>query len=270
MRQYLVDAFAEAPFKGNPACVVEPFDNWPEDAFLAALAMENNQAETAYLLKTADPGRFGLRWFTPAVEVLLCGHATLTSAHVLFNEFGLDEPEVRFETLSGTLTVSRHEYGRLEMNFPAYVPKSMDDFPDIETVLGAKPEALYGGPALIARLGSEAAVRELTPDLNRLQLYQGSIYRERHIVVTALADAGKPYDVISRFFAPGFDINEDPATGSMHCMLAPLYQSLTAKTCLDYYRAHPRRGAHLQCEVQGDRVKLRGKAITLARCELLL
>jgi PhzF family phenazine biosynthesis protein len=269
MRQYLVDAFADAPFKGNPACVVEPFDAWPDDAFLAALAMENNQAETAYLLKTAEPGRFGLRWFTPAVEVLLCGHATLASAHILFNELGLDLPEVRFDTLSGTLSVRRLQDGRLEMDFPAYMPEPLNDFPDIEAVLGVAPVALFGGPALIAQLGSETAVRALQPNVGALSLYQGAIYKERHIVVTALADKGKPYDVISRFFAPGFAIAEDPATGSMHCMLAPLYQKLTGKAQLNYYQAHPKRGADLQCEVQGDRVKLRGRAITVARCELL-
>lgn len=270
MLQYLVDAFATAPFKGNPACVVEPFDAWPDDAFLGALAMENNQAETAYLLKTADPARFGLRWFTPAVEVLLCGHATLAAAHVLFRHLGLDVPEVRFDTLSGTLTVRRQDGGGLEMDFPAYVPEPLDDFPGIEAVLGSKPVALFGGPALIAQLGSEAAIRELKPDLGALSLYTGTIYKERHIVVTALADKGKPYAVVSRFFAPGFAIDEDPATGSMHCMLAPLYLSLTGQARLDYYQAHPKRGADLQCEVQGNRVKLRGQAITIARCELLV
>ncbi len=271
MRQYLVDAFASEPFKGNPACVVEPFGTWPEDAFMAALAMENNQAETAYLLKTEVQGRFGLRWFTPAVEVLLCGHATLASAHVLFQELGLDVPEVRFDTLSGTLTVRRLEGGRLEMDFPAYVPEPRADFPELEAALGVRPVAVYDGPALIARLvDSEAAVRDLKPDLAALPSYQGSVYRERHVAVTATADSEKPYDVVSRFFAPGFDIAEDPATGSLHCMLAPLYQSLTGKAQLDYYQAHPKRGADLQCEVRGDRVKLRGRAVTVARCELRL
>jgi PhzF family phenazine biosynthesis protein len=270
MRQYLIDAFAEAPFKGNPAAVVEPFDTWPDDAFLAALAMENNQAETAYLLRTAEPARFGLRWFTPAVEMPLCGHATLASAHMLFNELGLDVPQVHFDTLSGTLTVKRTEDGRLEMDFPAYGLEPMDDFPDLDAVLGVAPQALYGGPGLIAVLKSEDEVRKVKPDLNRLQRYLGTVYRERHVVITALADQGKPYDVVSRFFAPGFAIDEDPATGSMHCMLAPLYRSLTGKLRLDYYQADPRRGAELQCELDGDRVKLRGRAVTVARCELLL
>ncbi|HEY0053425.1 MAG TPA: PhzF family phenazine biosynthesis isomerase, partial [Caulobacteraceae bacterium] len=111
MRQWTVDAFASAPFRGNPACVVEPFEAWPEDAWLQALAIENNQAETAFLLKTADPARFGLRWFTPGREAPLCGHATLASAQVLFEELGSEAEALRFDTLSGELIVRREAEG---------------------------------------------------------------------------------------------------------------------------------------------------------------
>ncbi|MFT4075831.1 MAG: PhzF family phenazine biosynthesis protein [Asticcacaulis sp.] len=269
MKQYLIDAFADQPFKGNPACVPEPFDAWPDDAFMQALAMENNQAETAFLLRTDDPARFGLRWFTPAIEVPLCGHATLASAHMLFREMGLTADEVRFDTLSGPLIVRRAGRG-YEMDFPGYLPHEIAPVPEIEAVLGVKPQRCYGGPALIAFLDSEAAVRGVTPDLEKLTAYQGTAYTDRHLIVTAFADEGKPYNVVSRLFAPDMGIPEDPATGSMHCMLAPLYQALTGKAVLDYYQAHPKRGAHLQCEVAGDRVKLRGQAVTVARSDLLI
>ncbi|HWW27949.1 MAG TPA: PhzF family phenazine biosynthesis isomerase, partial [Caulobacter sp.] len=107
MRQWTIDAFASGPFKGNPACVVEPFEQWPDAAWMQALAAENNQAETAFLLKTADPARFGLRWFTPTLEAPICGHATLASAHALFEEMGVDAPRLTFDTLAGELTVRR-------------------------------------------------------------------------------------------------------------------------------------------------------------------
>ncbi len=270
MRQYLIDAFASAPFRGNPACVLEPADAWRDAGFMQALAAENNQAETAYLLKTGASDRFGLRWFTPAVEVPLCGHATLASAHMMFNELGFSGETLHFDTLSGELRVKRLDDGRLEMDFPAYPPHEIPARLDLEAALGVTPAAVYGGPALIARLESEAAVRALKPDLRALPEYDGTAYTGAQLIVTAFADAASPYDVVSRFFGPGVGIDEDPATGSMHCMLAPLYNDLTGKRRLDYHQAYPGRGADLQCEVTGDRVKLRGTAVTVAVSELRL
>ena len=269
MRQYLIDAFADQPFKGNPACVLEPFDAWPAVGFMQSLAMENNQAETAFLLRTDDPARFGLRWFTPAVEVSVCGHATLASAHMLLNELELAVEDLHLDTLSGRLTVRRAAVG-YEMDFPAYMPVEIAPIAEIEAVLGVKPLRYYGGPAQIAFMDREATVREIVPDLTRLTAYQGTVYNDRHLIVTAFADKGKPYSVVSRLFAPDMGIPEDPATGSMHCMLAPLYTGLTGKPVIDYYQAHPKRGAHMQCEVSGDRVKLRGQAVTVARSDLFI
>jgi len=269
MRQFLIDAFASQPFKGNPACVVEPFDAWPDDAFLQALAMENNQAETAYLLKTGDPARFGLRWFTPAMEVRLCGHATLASAHALFVELGNDADVLTFDTLSGPLHVRRLAT-RLEMDFPGYMPQGTAVPDDIERATGIRPQAVFDGPALIAQFKTEAEVRSLKPDLRALPAYIGAVYDDRHLVVTAPADPGKPYDAVSRLFAPDMGIDEDPATGSMHCMLAPLYALKLGKPVIDFYQAHPRRGAEIQAEVRGDRVLLRGQALTVARSQLIL
>ncbi len=271
MRQFLVDAFASQPFRGNPACVVEPFDAWPDDAFMQALAMENNQAETAYLLKTEDPARFGLRWFTPAMEVRLCGHATLASAHALFAEMGNDADILTFDTLSGPLHVRRLT-DRYEMDFPGYMPQPRTRaIPDeITQATGIEPLAVWVGPALIAQFATEDQVRNLKPDLRALPAYIGSVYDDRHLVVTAPADPGKPYDAVSRLFAPDMGIDEDPATGSMHCMLGPLYAMQLNKTVIDFYQAHPRRGADIQAEVRGDRVLLRGQALTVARSQLSL
>ncbi|ESQ87644.1 hypothetical protein ABAC460_18385 [Asticcacaulis sp. AC460] len=267
MRQYLIDAFARQPFKGGPAWVVEPLSEWPDDAWMQALAMENNQAETAYL-RPMEAGHFGLRWFTPACEVKLCGHATLASAHTLFEELGHDGDRLVFSTLSGDLIVTRTANG-LEMDFPAYEPEPID-MPDLASALGATPKAVYGGPALIALFDDEETVRGLTPDLKALPLYDGSVYNDRHVVVTAPAAAGKPYDAVSRLFAPDMGIDEDPATGSMHCMLTPLYHRLTGKTVFDFYQAHPKRGAEIQAELAGSRVLLRGHAVTVVRAELVL
>lgn len=270
MRQYLVDAFARTAFCGGPACVVEPFAAWPDDGWMQALAMENNQAETAFLRHTGTPGRFDLRWFTPSCEVKLCGHATLASAHILFTELGETGEVLTFSTLSGDLHVRRVD-DRLEMDFPAYLPHELPAMPGLAAALGVTPKAVYGGPALIALLESEDAVRQVAPDLMALPAYsEATVYDDRHVVVTALADAGKPYDAVSRLFAPDMGIDEDPATGSMHCMLTPLYHHLTGRTLFDFYQAHPRRGADIQGELDGDRVKLRGHAVTVARSELLI
>jgi predicted PhzF superfamily epimerase YddE/YHI9 len=189
---------------------------------------------------------------------------------VLFNELGSTVETLRFETLSGTLTVKRLDDGRLEMDFPAYVPKPIAITTEAEAVLGIRPVALFDGPALIAQLPDEASVRNCVPDLSRLSYYEGDVYKERHIIITALADADQPYDVVSRFFAPGLGVEEDPATGSMHCILPALYAALTGKTLLDYYQAHPRRGAHIQAELIGSRVKIRGRALSIARSDLLI
>ncbi|MBW8882500.1 MAG: PhzF family phenazine biosynthesis protein, partial [Asticcacaulis sp.] len=229
MRQFLVDAFARGPFRGGPACVIAPaFSQWPDDAWMQGLAMENNQAETAFIRATGEVGRYDLRWFSPTKEEPICGHATLATAHVLFAELGVAADALHFDTLSGELIVRRGENG-LEMDFPALPPHEIAPMAELEAILGAKPVALYGGPALVALLESEAAVRSLAPKVKDLDFYAGSVFAERHVMVTAPADPGAPYDAVSRFFPPDMGIDEDPATGSMHCILAPLYQRLIGK-----------------------------------------
>lgn len=268
MRQWTVDAFAAGPFLGNPACVVEPFDAWPETAWMQSLAAENNQAETAFLLKTADPARFGLRWCTPALEVPLCGHATLASGHTLFAELGLTAERVTFDTQSGPLTVMRAGAG-YEMDFPGQTPRRVETPQGLAEALGAVPVEVWAGPYLIAVMDSEATIRALKPDHKALNKIGAEATGGRgNIGVTAAAPASAAYDVVSRFFAPGSGIDEDPATGSMHCILAPLWADKLGRDTVKYFQAYPGRGADLECVLAGDRVLLRGTAVTVAESRL--
>jgi PhzF family phenazine biosynthesis protein len=270
LRQWTVDAFASAPFRGNPACVVEPFAAWPDAAWMQALAMENNQAETAYMCKTADPARFGLRWFTPTLEAPLCGHATLASAHILFTQIVPDLTKVTFETLSGELMVERGDQG-LVMNFPAQPPVQVPVPAGLEAALGVSVQAVWAGPYLIAVVGSEAEVRTAQPDLLALKgLGHEASGGPGQIAIAAMADPGKPYVVVSRFFAPGGGIPEDPATGSLHCILMPLYAQKLGQNRLQFHQAYPGRGGDLDCEWVGDRVLLRGQAQTVIESRLFV
>lgn len=268
MRQWTVDAFAAAPFRGNPACVLEPMARWPDAAWMQALAAENKQAETAYLLKTPDPARFGLRWFTPTLEVPLCGHATLASSHVLFAELGLSGPVITFDTRSGPLGVTRATDG-YEMDFPADPPTRIAAPEGLAAALGVPPVEVWSGQYLLAVLAGEAEVRALRPDLGALEAIGGHAGRGvGNVGVAALADAGAPYDVVSRFFAPGSGIPEDPATGSFHCIASPLFSGRLGRPKLRFHQAFPGRGGDLECEHRDDRVLLRGPAVTVLESRL--
>ena len=270
MRQWTIDAFAAAPFKGNPACVLEPAEAFPEDAWMQALAAENNQAETAFLRRTADPARFELRWFTPALEVPLCGHATLASGHALFAELGVEAELVTFDTRSGPLTVRRT--GPLyEMDFPASPPHRIQAPAGLARALGVEPKEVWAAQFLVCVLEDEAAVRAVAPDLAALKDISSAATQGRgNVAVTALADEGTGFDVVSRFFAPGSGIAEDAATGSMHCMLSPMFADRLGRKTLRFHQAYPGRGADLECEHRGDRVLLRGRAVTVAESVLRL
>ena len=268
MRQWTIDAFAAGPFKGNPACVVEPFAAWPDDAWMQTLAAENNQAETAFLLRTDDEARFGLRWFTPTVEVALCGHATLASAHVLLAELGASAARLTFETRSGPLTVSRTD-ARIEMDFPADAPRRIESPQGLAEALGAQPLEVWAGRFLVVMVDTEACVRALRPDLVQVaQLGAEATGGRGNLSVAALADPGQPYQAVSRFFAPGSGIPEDPTTGSVHCALAPLFAEKLGRKTLAFHQAYPGRGGDLECEVRGERVLLRGQAVTVIESRL--
>jgi len=269
VRQWMVDAFAGKPFRGNPACVVEPFDAWPESGWMQALAAENNQAETAFLLPTQDPARFGLRWMTPSLEVPLCGHATLGSAHVLFEELGLRADALTFDTRSGALIVRRTPEG-FEMDFPADRPTLSPTPAGLADALGAQPIEVWTAAYLIVVLDSEAAIRTLTPDIVALHRISSESTKRGDVGVAALADAGQRYDVVDRFFAPGAGVPEDPATGSMPCILAPLFADKLGRARVRFHQAYPGRGAEIETEMRGDRVLLRGQAVTVVESRLRL
>lgn len=268
MRQWTVDAFAAQPFRGNPACVVEPVEAWPDDAWMQALAAENNQAETAFLKRTADPDRFELRWFTPLLEVPLCGHATLAAGHVLFAELGLPAERVTFQTQSGPLIVSRRG-GGYEMDFPSQPARRIEPPAGLAKALGVQPREVWVSTYLVAVVEDEATVRALRPDIPALAAVGGEASGgPGNIGVAALAAPSKPYQVVSRFFAPGSGIPEDPTTGSLHCILAPLFAEKLEQAALGYHQAYPGRGGDLECELRGDRVLIRGRAVTVLTSEL--
>ncbi|MBW3559279.1 MAG: PhzF family phenazine biosynthesis protein [Proteobacteria bacterium] len=268
MRQWTIDAFATAPFRGNPACVVEPFSQWPNPGWMQALAMENNQAETAFLLRTEEPGRYGLRWFTPTQEVELCGHATLASAHALMAELGEPAEEIRFDTLSGELIVGG-QGDRYEMDLPADPPRRTTVPDGLEQAVRSPIKEAWAGRYLIAVLVNEAAVRAAEPDIAAVHLIAGEATGGRgNLIVAAEAEPGRPYHVVSRFFAPGSGVPEDPATGSAHCILGPLYADKLGRDALLFHQAFPRRGGDLECEVRGNRVLLRGAAVTVVESRL--
>lgn len=264
---YQVDAFAEKAFEGNQACVM-PMETFRDDAMLQAIAAENNVAETAYIVPAGE-GRWKLRWFTPTVEVPLCGHATLASAHVLFAHEGYTGDRIVFETVkSGELIVEKSDTGYV-MDFPAPEVHEIPVEEDVVKALGAKPIAAYGGPFYAAVFETPEEIKTLTPDLSALAELGVSGAWERGNF-GCLAPGGVGVDVTSRFFAPGSGINEDPATGSWHCMLSAVVAARTGKTDLQCFQAFPGRGAKIGTSLQGKRVKLQGQAVSTIAGQFML
>jgi PhzF family phenazine biosynthesis protein len=269
MRQWTVDAFADQAFRGNAACVTEPGEAWRETAWMQALAAENNQAETAFLLKTADPSRFGLRWFTPAVEVPLCGHATLASGQVLFTELGAPGDVLTFDTQSGPLTV-RRAGERYEMDFPSHPPKPTT-LDGLTAALGAQPSEVWVAPYIVALFDDAATVRGLSPDMAALSTIGAEAgWGVGNVAVAALAEPGADHDVVTRFFAPGSGIPEDPATGSLYCILAPMFAGRLGRDTVRFHQAYPGRGAEVEAVDAGARVLIRGRAVTVIESRLRL
>jgi predicted PhzF superfamily epimerase YddE/YHI9 len=248
---YWVDAFTDHVFGGNPAAVV-PLDAWPDDALLQQIANQNGLSETAFFIRTG-PARAKLRWFTPTVEMDLCGHATLATAHVLFNYLGQSEFPFVFETMSGSLSVARR--GDLfELNFPARPASPTRPPPALISGLGPSPrETLRLKQMWLCVYASEAEVKALAPDFSALATVDPGKF-----IVTA---PGTDCDFVSRFFAPGAGINEDPVTGSAHCTLVPYWAAKLGKGKL-HARQVSRRGGELWCELAGDRVRMAGKGVS--------
>jgi PhzF family phenazine biosynthesis protein len=256
---YQVDAFTSEVFGGNPAAVC-PLKSWPDDATLQAIALENNLSETAFVVKRGaraerDGAEYDLRWFTPAHEVDLCGHATLGSAYVIANHLNGGATEIRFHTRSGLLTVTRD--GEIyTLDFPVLPPTRLDDDPAVAQAvggaLGAAPRELWNQMDMMAVFGSEAEVAALVPDMNKVAALD-----TRGVIATAPGDT---CDFVSRFFAPRAGIPEDPVTGSAHCITTPYWAEQLGKNRMSARQISARGGA-LEVELSGERVRISGRVV---------
>ncbi len=253
--QFQVDAFAHCLFEGNPAAVC-PLDDWLPERLLQSIATENNLSETAFFVRAGR--KFDLRWFTPAAEVDFCGHATLASAHVLFDALGHSEAAVVFETRSGRLTVERSD-DLYAMNFPAQPPRPCPLPEALVAGLGAMPSEVLAADDYLAVFDSEAQLRSLEPDFSKLRGLG-----LRGLIATA---PGDDFDFVSRFFAPRLGIDEDPVTGSAHCELAPYWSRRLGRNRL-HARQISKRGGEVICEMSGDRVIPKGGADTFMTGEI--
>lgn len=256
MKQYVVDAFTDQVFHGNPAaiCVV---DAWPKEETMMAMTCENNLSETAFAVKEGESYR--LRWFTPGGEIDLCGHATLACAYVLLNFYEKGASKVVFQTLSGELTVEKRE-DLYEMDFPAYNLAPVPVTQKMIDAIGATPVEAYMGRDLLCVFEDAETVRSLAPDQEKLMALDG-------LLLHATAK-GSDTDCISRSFAPKCGVAEDPVCGSGHCHIVPYWSGKLGKDSIVAYQAS-RRGGTLYCRMDGSRVKLAGKAALYSVAEIM-
>ena len=258
MNIYQVDAFTDHVFGGNPAAVIY-LDKWPHDELMQKIASENNLAETAFIVP--EESDFRIRWFTPAVEVDLCGHATLAAAHVFFNELSFPKPVVRFQSKSGWLIV-RKDNSWLTLDFPSDTFHSVPVTAEMQKCTSTNIlEAYLGRSDYMFVLADEHAVKESHFDIPAI----GAL-SQRGVIVTA---QGKEVDFVSRFFAPGVGINEDPVTGSAHTTLTPYWSHRLDKKHLTA-RQLSTRGGYLKCTLSDDRVLISGQAVTFMKGEIVL
>ncbi len=257
MKQYIVDAFTNEPFSGNPAavCVME---RWPSEDAMMKLAMENNLSETAFIVKEEEG--YHLRWFTPGTEVELCGHATLASSFVILNYYEPEADTVQFRTLSGVLTV--HRRGKMyEMDFPTYELKEIPVTDAMERAFGVRPVKAVLGLDLVCVFETEDQVRRMEPDQALLRLIEGRLQN-----ATA---RGKEYDCVSRSFCPKVGVPEDPVCGSAHCQIADYWAGVLGKEEIEAYQAS-RRGGRLHCRrTGGGRILISGEAVLTAVSEIV-
>ncbi len=258
-RIYQVDSFTDVPFKGNPAAVCL-LSQMPDEGWMQSVAAEMNLSETAFVVPIEN-GDYQLRWFTPTIEVELCGHATLASAHIL-RETGKALDAVRFMTLSGPLTASFRD-DTIELDFPASnidactAPEELIDALQVQPLFCGKTRFDY-----LVQVSSAAMVRECQPNMNKLREFG-----LRGVMITSTSDQPE-FDFVSRFFAPGAGIDEDPVTGSAHCALIPFWNNHFSKDILVGYQAS-QRGGIVSGRVNHDRVVLYGRAVTVLKCELV-
>ena len=257
MKQYIVDAFTNRPFSGNPAavCVME---RWPSEEGMKKLAMENNLSETAFIVR--EPQGYRLRWFTPGTEVELCGHATLASAFVILNHVEPQSKTVQFHTKSGLLTVSRKE-NRYEMDFPTYALKNIPVTDEMERAFGMRPEKAVLGLDLICVFKDEDVIRSMNPDQALLSRLPGRLQN-----ATA---RGKDTDCVSRSFCPKVAVPEDPVCGSAHCQIGAYWAKELGKSVIRAYQAS-RRGGYLTCALkENGRIAISGEAVLVAVSEIV-
>lgn len=253
---YQIDAFTDKIFSGNPAAIC-PLAQWLDDAILQKIAMENNLAETGFVVKENDS--YQIRWFTPTVEVDLCGHATLAAAYVLFNHLKFSGDEILFHSRSGTLSVRRNNE-LFTLNFPGDIFESVELTPQLAAAFRIKPKEVYKGKTdYMFIFDNEAQINSLQPDFHAI-----SNLKARGVIVTA---KGNQVDFVSRFFAPQSGINEDPVTGSAHTTLIPYWSGLLNKKKLKAIQLSPRKG-YLQCNYLGERVEIGGQARTYMTGEI--
>jgi len=256
LQLYQADAFAAGLFKGNPAAVV-PLQNWLSDELMQQIAMENNLSETAFFIPKGD--HFHIRWFTPKTEVKLCGHATLATAHVIFNELKFQGEKLAFESMSGLLTVEKVE-DKLQLDFPADFAQEVEAVELFTEAFGAEPtKTLKGRTDYLLLFDSEETIRDFQPNIHLLLATNA-----RGIMVTA---QGNDVDFVSRFFAPAVGVNEDPVTGSAHTTLIPFWANRLNKTQLTALQLSA-RGGQLWCTLSEERVFIAGKAVTYLRGEI--
>ena len=247
---YQVDAFADKIFSGNPAAVC-PLKNWLPDDLMQKIAMENNLSETAFFVKNGN--EFEIRWFTPAIEVDLCGHATLATAHVLFNHLNYENDIIFLKSRSGDLRVKKEDE-LLVLDFPSGFYEGISTPSKLSEALGKKPiETGQALDYLIAVFDDEEFIKDLKPDFQKLKLLP------YHAII--ITSASKEYDFVSRMFAPAIGIDEDPVTGSAHTILTPFWSRKLKKTNL-HAKQVSARGGDLRCKISGDRVEIGGNAVT--------
>ena len=256
LKMYQVDAFTGTLFSGNPAAIC-PLNDWLPDQYMQHIARENNLSETAFFVPSEDG--FKLRWFTPTIEVELCGHATLATAHVIYHHLGFEGEAIRFQTLSGELRVERNGTGYV-MDFPSDKLEKQESPEALVLSLGLQPQETWRGKDdYLVLVKDEKELLSISPDFRSMRRLSA-----RGVIVTA---PGQHCDFVSRFFAPQSGVNEDPVTGSAHTSLAPYWAKKLGKNDLTALQLSQRRGT-VFCTLQGNRVLLRGQAITYMQAEL--
>ncbi|MEO7306140.1 MAG: PhzF family phenazine biosynthesis protein [Ferruginibacter sp.] len=258
---FQVDAFTDKPFGGNPAAVI-PLTEWLDTQMMQQIALENNLSETVFFVpSTENAADFEIRWFTPELEINLCGHATLASAYVLFNFLNFIKPEIRFSSQSGILKVTMED-GLICMDFPSWKPERLDIYPEELSAMldDAEIVGVYKHRDILVELLNEDVVKKCKPDFSLMK---------KHIDKMIITAPGKNVDFVSRFFAPGAGIDEDPVTGSAHSQLIPFWAEKLGKSDMHALQLSKRRG-ELWCQQKGERVIMKGKAFFYMKGEIYL